>query len=105
MYVDCTNQKFLLWQSFKEVNVIIIPCCWSFFSASSAWGNTLCKACKILASVFSSSGFEIGDSARPGEATALCEAGTVFCIATTKSFAVILIEATSNCSFSLLLYI
>lgn len=104
MHVDGTNQQFLLWQNFTKVDVLDIPCCWSF-SASSAWGNTFCKACKILASVFSNSGFTIGDSARPGEATALCEAGTVFCIAMTKSFAVILIEAISNCSFSLLLYI
>lgn len=99
--VDCTNQSF----ASCKVNSIVLPCCWSFFSASSVWGNTFCKASKMLVSVFSRRGFKLGGSALPGEATALCEDGTIFCIATTKSFAVILIEAISNCSFSLLLYI
>lgn len=102
VYTDCTNQKLLLWQNLKEVDPLVIPCCWSSFSASSAWGNTLCRACKILKSVLPRSGFIIGDKARPGEGTALCDAGTVFCIAITKSFAFILIELTSSCNFSLL---
>lgn len=104
VYVDCTNHKLLLWQIFKQVDVDAIPCCWSFFSASSAWGNTLCKVCKMLSSVFFNSGFEIADSARPGEGTALREAGTVFCMAMEKSFAFILIVSMFICSLSLLSY-
>lgn len=42
------------------------------------------------------------ESAWPGEDTALREAGMVFCIATTKSLAVMLIEEISNCNFALL---
>lgn len=98
MYVGCRNQKFLLWQYFKQLDVILIP--WFFFSASFAWGNALCKACKILSRVFSNSGFEIGGSALPGEAPALCDAGTIFCMAMAKSFAVTLIDLASI--FSLL---
>lgn len=41
------------------------------------------------------------DSACPGDVTALWEAGIIFCIATSKSLAEILIEERSNCSFSL----
>lgn len=98
MHFGCRNQKFLLWQDFKQLDVIVIPRL--FFSAKLAWGNALCKACKILSRVFSNSGFEIAGSALPGEAPALCDAGTIFCMAVAKSFAVTLIDLASI--FSLL---
>lgn len=50
------------------------------------------RASRILRTVLCSSGFTMVDSAWPGDVTALWEAGIIFCIATSKVIAEILIE-------------